>query len=157
MIGEDLTVNNANLDFDFNDIVLDVTLTKTGADCVLQAAGAELPIAINGEYDKLEVHKLFGVEDKVMVNTNSKVGKHKDNVPPVKFQITGSFKSVDDVLIEVKRDDGKWHKLYAKRGDSACKILVTTDFVWPDEQQSIKVKYPKFEDWVKDPSVVWYP
>ena len=157
VIGEDLTVNNANLDFDFNDIVLDVTLTKTGADCVLQAAGAELPIAINGEYDKLEVHKLFGVKDKVMVNTNSKVGKHKDNVPPVKFQITGSFKSVDDVLIEVKRDDGKWHKLYAKRGDSACKILVTTDFVWPDEQQSIKVKYPKFEDWVKDPSVVWYP
>ena len=156
VIAEDLSASD-NTDFDFNDIVLDVKLTKTGADCVLQAAGAELPIAINGEYDKLEVHKLFGVEDKVMVNTNSKVGKHKDNVPPVKFSITGSFKSVKDVKIEVKKD-GNWHELYAKTGDSACKILVTTDFVWPDEQESIKVKYPKFVDWVKkDPSVVWYP
>ena len=91
-----------------------------------------------------------------MVNTNAPKGVKKD---PVKFSITsitGSFKSVKDVKIEVKKD-GNWHELYAKTGESACKILVTTDFVWPDEQQSIKAKYPKFVDWVKDPTVVWYP
>ena len=155
VIAEDLSASE-NTDFDFNDIVLDVTLTKTGADCVLQAAGAELPIRVNGD-DNNEVHKLFGVGDKDMVNTNAPKGVKKD---PVKFSITsitGSFKSVKDVKIEVKKDDGKWHELYAKTGDSACKILVTTDFVWPDEQQSIKAKYPKFVDWVKDPTVVWYP
>lgn len=152
VIAEDLSASE-NTDFDFNDIVLDVTLTKTGADCVLQAAGAELPIRVNGD-DNNEVHKLFGVGEKDMVNTNAPKGVKKE---PVKFSITGSFKSVKDVKIEVKKDDGKWHELYAKTGDSACKILVTTDFVWPDEQQSIKVKYPKFVDWVKDPTVVWYP
>ena len=151
VIAEDLSASE-NTDFDFNDIVLDVTLTKTGADCVLQAAGAELPIRVNGN-DDYEVHKLFGVGEKDMVNTNAPKGVKKE---PVKFSITGNFKSVKDVKIEVKKD-GNWHELYAKTGDSACKILVTTDFVWPDEQQSIKVKYPKFEDWVKDPSVVWYP
>jgi hypothetical protein len=75
----------------------------------------------------------------------------------VSFSITGSFSSVKDVKIEVKKQDGKWHELYAKTGDSACKILVDTTFKWPDEQQSIKEVYPKFEDWVKDPTVVWYP
>ena len=153
IIAEDLSASE-NTDFDFNDIVLDVTLTKTGADCVLQAAGAELPIAINGEYDRLEVHKMFGVGDKDMVNTNAPKGVKKD---PVEFSIIGKFYTAKDVKIEVKKADGKWHELYAKTGDAACKIQVTTDFVWPNEQESIKVKYPKFVYWVKDPSVVWYP
>lgn len=152
VIAEDLSASD-NTDFDFNDIVLDVKLTKTGADCILQAAGAELPIRVNGD-DNLEVHKLFGVGAKDMVNTNAKNGVKKD---PVSFSITGSFSSVNDIKIEVKKQDGKWHELYAKTGDCACKILVDTTFVWPDEQKSIKVVYPKFVDWVNDPTVIWYP
>jgi hypothetical protein len=154
VIGEDLSASE-NSDFDFNDIVLDVTLTKTGADCVLQAAGGQLPIRINLN-DNLEVHKLFGVDLKTMVNTNAdKKGLPGAKKDPVKFSITGSFKSVKDIVIQVKKDDD-WHELYAKKGDTACKILVTTDFVWPDEQESLKQKYTKFVDWVKDPAVVWY-
>ena len=38
-----------------------------------------------------------------------------------------------------------------------CKILVNTNFEWPDERQSLKAKYPKFVDWVNDPTVIWYP
>ena len=137
--------------------MLDVKLTKTGADCILQAAGGQLPIRINGD-DDLEVHKKFGVDQKTMVNTNAdKKGLPSAKKDPVSFSITGSFSSVKDVKIEVKKQDGKWHELYAKTGDSACKILVDTTFKWPDEQQSIKEVYPKFEDWVKDPTVVWYP
>jgi len=154
VIAEDLSASD-NTDFDFNDIVLDVKLTKTGADCVLQAAGAELPIRVNGD-DNNEVHKLFGVGEKDMVNTNAPKGVKKE---PVKFSITGSFKSVKDVKIEVKKEDGIWHELYAKTGDSACKILVDPTFKWADECHSIGDPdyYPKFFDWVKDRNVKWYP
>ena len=78
---------------------------------------------------------------------------------PVKFSIKGSFSSVKEVLIEVKKDDGKWHPLYAKPGDSACKILVDPTFKWADECHSIGDPdyYPKFFDWVKDRNVKWYP
>ena len=60
VIAEDLSASE-NTDFDFNDVVLDVTLTEDGADCVLQAAGGQLPIRINGENGGklLEVHEMF--------------------------------------------------------------------------------------------------
>ena len=158
IIAEDLSASE-NTDFDFNDIVLDVTLTKDGADCVLQAAGAELPIRVNGD-DKLEVHKLFEVDQKVMVNTNAeKKGLKGETKEPVKFSLTGKFNSVKDVKIEVNKGTAEkpnWIPLYANQGEPACKIAVGTDFKWPDELESIKVKYPKFVDWVKDPAVVWY-
>jgi len=159
VIAEDLSVQD-NTDFDFNDIVLDVKLTKTGADCVLQAAGATLPIRINGD-NNLEVHKLFGVSQDVMVNTNAdKKGLKSDKKAPVAFSITGSFSSVKDVKIEVdkgKPNAPKWIELYANQGQPASKILVATTFKWADERESIKNVYPKFVDWVKDPAVVWYP
>ena len=158
IIGEDLTVGtDYNADFDFNDVVLDVKITDKGADCILQAAGGQLPIRINGQ-DDLEIHKLFKVEDlKTMVNTNAdKIGQPSATKDPVEFSITGKFSSAADVKIEVKKDDG-WHELYAKKGETACKILVNTNFEWPDERQSLKAKYPKFVDWVNDPTVIWYP
>lgn len=154
IIAEDLSALQGT-DFDFNDIVLDVNLTSTGADCILQAAGATLPIRINGQ-DDLEVHKLFGVSQSTMVNTNWPGGVKKD---PVSFKIIGSFKSAKDVKIEVNRGTTSpiWIELFADRGEPACKIAVSTIFEWPDERQSIKKRYPKFPDWVNDPSVVWYP
>ena len=79
---------------------------------------------------------------------------------PVKFSITGSFSSVKDVKIEVnkgKPNEPKWIELYAGKGEPACKILVKNTFLWPDERESIKDVYPKFFNWVKDPSAVWYP
>jgi hypothetical protein len=159
VIGEDLSAEE-NTDFDFNDIVLDVTLTDDGAECVLQAAGGQLPLRINGD-DELEVHKMFGVDQKMMVNTIN-LAKHPELEPykvdkdSVKFTIKGSFSSVKDVKIEVKKSDGKWHELYAKLGGSACKIVVKPTFKWPDELESLKAVYTKFTDYVKDPTVVWY-
>ena len=155
IIGEDLSATS-DTDFDFNDVVLDVKITDKGADCILQAAGGQLPIRINGQ-DDLEIHQKFGVDLKTMVNTNAdKIGQPSATKDPVEFSITGKFSSADDVKIEVKKDDG-WHELYAKKGETACKILVNTNFEWPDERQSLKAKYPKFVDWVNDPTVIWYP
>ena len=159
VIAEDLSASE-NTDFDFNDVVLDVTLTEDGADCVLQAAGGQLPIRINGENGGklLEVHEMFGVDQKTMVNTNAdKQGLPSAKKDPVPFSIKGSFSSVKEVLIEVKKEDGKWHPLYADTGKPACKILVDTAFKWLDEKESLKVVYPKFTDYVAEPTVKWYP
>ena len=154
IICEDLnvTVNgqtNSDTDFDFNDIVIDIALTETGASCILQAAGATLSIRINGD-DKLEVHKLFGVDNSTMVNTDAdKHGMKGADKNPVAFDIEGNFESIDDVKIEVYRN-GKWIELTAPPGDAASKIAVGIDFEWPYERQSLKDKYPDFPKYATD-------
>lgn len=156
IIGEDISAETSS-DFDFNDIVLDVQLTDTGAKCWLQAAGGQLPVRINRD-DNLETHKLFKVDEKTMVNTHApdKGLPGKDGLPPVEFTIEGKFSSVLDVSIQVYKN-GKWIDFYADKGGPACKILVEDpNFKWPDERESLNQKYPKFNDYVKDPSVKWY-
>lgn len=44
-----------------------------------------------------------------------------------------------------------WAFLKAPKGDAASKIVVPITFVWPDERQSLKAKYPNFLNYVKDP------
>ena len=58
IIAEDLSAAGGT-DFDFNDVVLDVTFGNP-AKVVLTHAGGTLPLRINGN-DAWEVHKLFGV------------------------------------------------------------------------------------------------
>lgn len=161
IIGEDLNAHDLphdgldgvedDTDFDFNDIVLDVALVEGGADCVLQAAGATLPIRINGD-DNLEVHKMFGVDQRIMVNTNAdKAGLAHAKKDPVKFHLEGSFNTIDDIKIEVFRQN-RWIKLFAVTGAEACKIAVKSlDFVWPDERVSLKAAYPNFLKYVQEP------
>ena len=156
IIGEDISAETSS-DFDFNDIVLDVQLTDKGANCKLQAAGGQLPVRIN-KNDDLETHKLFKVDVKTMVNTNApeKGLPGVDGLDPVEFTIEGNFKSVLDVPIQVYKN-GQWIDFYADKGGPACKILVDDpNFVWPKERESLKDKYTKFTDWVKDPTVKWY-
>jgi len=143
-------------DFDFNDIVLDVALTDGGAKCILQAAGATLKIRINGN-DNLEVHQLFGVDQATMVNTNAdKRGLKSAKKDVVKFELTGVFNSVNDIKIEVFRQN-RWMTLTAPKGDAASKIVVANDFVWPDERESLKVKYPNFLRYVHDNDITeWW-
>lgn len=154
IIAEDLNVNKNSQgkeesDFDFNDIVLDVTLTNDGADCILQAAGGTLPIRINND-SELEVHKMFGVDQDVMVNTNAdKKGLKNAKKDPVKFNLKGNFKSAHDIVIEVYRNDS-WVKLYAPLGGAASKIVVGLDFVWTDERESLKGRYPNFPSYARD-------
>ena len=156
IIAEDLNVHDLNndgvkddTDFDFNDIVLDVTLTDDGAVCILQAAGATLQIRINGD-PNLEVHKMFGVAQDVMVNTHAeKRGLKYADKDPYKFSLKGNFQSANDIKIEVFRDN-VWVELTAPVGRAASKIAVGTDFEWPDERQSLKEKYPDFPSYAKD-------
>lgn len=160
IIAEDLNAVSDNSDFDFNDIVLDVRITATGADCILQAAGATLPIRINGD-DQLEVHRLFNVAQNVMVNTHATERGLKNGATcePVTFTLTGQFETAADIQIEVNKgtvESPLWITLFANRGEPACKIAVDDTVVWPDERVSIKDVYPHFPEWVGNPTVKWY-
>ena len=134
-------------------MLLDVALTETGAKCILQAAGATLKIRINGD-DRLEVHDMFGVDQGVMVNTHAeKKGLAHADKDPVEFDLTGSFSSISDIKLEVyKKVDNKWKwlELTAPVGRPSCKIAVKIDFEWPDERESLKVKYPDFLNYVQN-------
>ena len=165
IIGEDLSANDDS-DFDFNDIVLDVKLTTTGADCILQAAGGTLPLRINRN-DNYEVHKLFGVSTDTMVNTNAENTQNpKDpsqklkgaSKAPVSFSMVGDWTNAKDIKIEVKKND-TWMELKAVKGEPASKIAVENTFRWCNELISLKGQYPLFTQWVQanhPGTVIWY-
>ena len=87
--------------------------------------------------DAYEVHKLFGVETNVMVNTGL---VSKD---PVSFSITGTFDSTkngDDILVEVNKgtkENPNWIPLTAVKGRVASKVRVDIDYNWCAEREDI--------------------
>ncbi len=146
IIAEDLSASQAS-DFDFNDIVLDV---KYGSPAVLtlQAAGGTLPLRIN-EDNNLEVHKLFGVGVKEMVNTQAGPSKSPVTIDATKgFNVTITTpEEAANLKIEVQKEDGTWYPLTAVKGEPASKLAVASSFKWLSERKSIKAEYPLFIDW----------
>ena len=153
IIAEDLTAKQ-NSDFDFNDVVFDVTFTsETTATITLLAAGGTLPLTVAGK----NVHDLFNAGEKQMINTNAPERDGGVKRDPVSFDITGINRANrgKDIRIMVKKD-GKWIELIANKGVAAAKIAVKPTFEWCDEYMDIQLKYPKFKQWVQDKDVIWY-
>lgn len=156
IIAEDLSASQSS-DFDFNDVVFDVTFTSnTNATITLQAAGGTLPLTVAGQ----EVHALFGVNTNVMINTFADSNNPEEKVitkAPVSFDITGVDKSKRgrDISIKVFKNDA-WEELTANEGVPAAKIAVKPTFVWCDEYEPIESRYPLFKDWVQNKDVIWY-
>ena len=162
IIAEDLSATEES-DFDFNDVVIDVKFTSDNtATLTLQAAGGTLPLRI-AENDDYEVHKLFGVSTKTMVNTHASkyatngYGYADDKEPVTDILVTGIDKANwgNDIKLEVQKD-GVWYEITAKTGDPAAKLCVDPKFQWANEKVSIKSMYSKFTGWVSDPTVMWY-
>ena len=150
IIAEDLSASESS-DFDFNDVVFDVTFTSsTTALVTLQAAGGTLPLTVAG----VEVHDMFGVSTSTMVNT---FAGNKSAYAPVSFEITGidSSKRGRDIEILVLKGD-EWCPLEAHQGVPAAKLAVKPTFVWCDEYEAIESRYPLFRDWVQNREVIWY-
>ena len=149
IIAEDLSAKEGS-DFDFNDVVFDVTFTSDNtADITLIAAGGTLPLTVAGQ----EVHKKFGVNTDVMVNTGA--GPTKDHVT---FSIGGINRSQNgkDIEIAVEKN-GEVFVLTAQKGVPASKIGVPHTFDYCSERQDISKKYPLFSTWVQNgPNVVWW-
>lgn len=166
IIAEDLSATEAT-DFDFNDVVFDVTYDKEvegKATITLRAAGGTLPLRVAGK----EVHKEFGdYPVTTMINTHAQKYATNgygaaDNVPAVSFDVTGLDKTKrgNDILVEVQKtnDNGQpeWYEITAKQGEPAAKIAVDPKFEWCLEKVSLKSKYTNFTKWVENPDFVWY-
>ena len=156
IIGEDLSATSRS-DFDFNDIVIDVKYDANNAVVMLQAAGGTLKLRFGNGSDKVwEVHELFGVAHKVMVNT------HAENIPgaayatkaPVRqelgYGINNAAEAKTKLKIEVYKNN-EWCELTAETAEPAAKIAVDTDYQWLDERTSIKDVYSGFVSWVQNP------
>lgn len=164
IIAEDLSASDDS-DFDFNDVVFDVTFTsETTATITLKAAGGTLPLRVAG----IEVHDKFGgYSVKTMINTHAAKYAtngyaYADNVPEVSFDISGIDRNENgkDILVEVQKQDengnDKWYPITAEQGEPAAKLGVDPKFQWVDEKVSLKSVYDQFTGWVANPSVKWY-
>ena len=141
VIAEDLSVSD-NTDFDFNDVVFDVTFDYPAGKTTitLLAAGGTLPLYVGGQ----EVHEMFGVSTKTMVNTGAGASK-----APVSFVLDSTFeRDANNIVVQVKKE-GELVEITAERGKVASKIAVKPQYEWCKERQDIEAKYPDFGKYVK--------
>ena len=142
VIAEDLSVSD-NSDFDFNDVVFDVTFDspEQGKTTItLLAAGGTLPLYVGGQ----EVHAKFGVPTKTMVNTGASASQD-----PVSFELDGTFNyNAKNIVVQVEKE-GVLAEITAERGMVASKIAVKPNYEWCKERQDIEAKYPVFGQYVK--------
>lgn len=155
IIAEDLSASGDS-DFDFNDVVLDVTFGSP-ATVILTHAGGTLPLTVNGH----EVHKLFGVwqgdetidentPKQKMVNTGAGTSAAPVDLTNVLNVSINSRSEANSRLTLKVYKGGSWEEMTAPKGEPACKLAVGQNFTVLRERQSIKGEYPLFLDWVKD-------
>ena len=141
-------------DFDFNDIVVDVYNDWRGYPggwggatiVTVRAAGGTLPATVAGK----DIHELFGVSTKDMVNTGIKTA------PVAIFRIP-QVNNAKDIHIMVGNDGGTW-ELKTATGAAPQKILVPSTTRWNKEYKSIVNSYPDFRNYVQDANgfAKWY-
>ena len=148
-------------DFDFNDVVFDVSIQQswwpvgTFAKIYLQAAGGTLPVELYHNEERIcEVHEAFGVPTTTMVNTTpDMVRPHVQFTVKVSDQAWGDVFTPNDIEIRVNNPDkGIIYTLSANLGSAPYKIFVPTTVAFTAERENIELKYPKFRDWVNDSS-----
>ena len=134
-------------DFDFNDIVVDVYNDwrgypgNNGAAATIvtvRAAGGTLPATVAGK----DIHELFGVSTKDMVNTGVKTA-------PVAIFRIAQVNNAKDIQIVVGNDGGTW-ELKTATGAAPQKILVPSTTKWSKEYKNIVKSYPDFEKYVQN-------
>jgi hypothetical protein len=163
IIAEDLTWGSENGDFDFNDVVFDVSLSddKETITITLRAAGGTLPLRIAGN-DDFEVHKKFGVPTGTIVNTGTALSISKPiqtwsfpnrdtrNYTLVDGQEVAQTygNTVEEVAYNLPVEVYKlvngtkvWVELQAPVGKAAAKVAVDNTYDWCDERESIDAKY----------------
>ena len=148
-------------DFDFNDIVFSVSHVsgQPHANVKLLAAGGTLPAYICfGGYKSTEVHEMFGVDTKVMVNT--KKGTTKSNLVEGKsftvavgadWSHSPAFSEKGNGFkVRVVRDKENTLEVETPgAGNSAAPqmLILPEKWLWPTERTRISDAYPSFGEW----------
>jgi hypothetical protein len=166
IIAEDLSASDAT-DFDFNDVVFDVTFNADGTVGTVQlvAAGGVFPLTVDGH----EVHAAFGHTETdsngyfKMINTHSATGG-VDGATAAPFTVNNPGKNGCDIKIRVNKfeidENGNkvdhWYDLEAKRGIPAAKLCVNQTFQYCNERVPITTPYPNFGGWVRGNKYIWW-
>ena len=179
IMGEDLIASSLtkvnDSDLDFNDVVFDVEVynkwfgdmnaNKLVAHVILRAAGGTMPLYIGQLDEKYEVHKLFGVDTKCMVNTHAKnhaTGEYTyvDGLPAVDFEVIigdaiyNDLSSYDYVNIPIYVGG---QVLNANLGKAAHKLCVPVTTKWMNEKTKLITGYPDFTKYVENGTPTdWY-
>ena len=166
IIAEDLSASDAT-DFDFNDVVFDVTFNADGSVGTVQlvAAGGVYPLTVDGH----EVHAAFGHPETdsrgyfKMINTHSAIDG-VDGATAAPFNVANPGENGRNIKIMVnkfeKKEDGTvvdhWYELEAKRGIPAAKLCVNQTFQYCGERVPITTPYPTFGAWVRGNKYIWW-
>lgn len=134
-------------DFDFNDVVFDAKVWKSGkTEITLLAAGGQLDISVAG----VNVGDVMGK----MVNTGT--GNTHD---PYYFVAANKYNSLIDIPIVVRSTDAAGnvtsYELTAEMGQAPQKICVPVGFKWCKEYKSLSEVYPGFKDWSTGAASTW--
>jgi len=170
---------NENSDFDFNDVVFDVTwVSDSEVDVEILAAGGTLPLTVGwdgqdeSKYRDFEVHNLLGYSETMIINTHSSVGNHIDGVPSKHLTLNGTFSKDNfaadvntQIPIKVKKN-GVWYDIKAEKEKAAAKLAVDKEYEpWCNERKDIDDwwmngdKQGLFSKYTQDPTTLtkfWY-
>lgn len=170
---------NENSDFDFNDVVFDVTwVSDSEVDVEILAAGGTLPLTVGwdgvdeSKYRDFEVHNLLGYSETMIINTHSSVGNHIDGVPSKHLTLNGTFSKDNfaadvntQIPIKVKKN-GVWYDIKAEKEKAAAKLAVDKEYdPWCNERKDIDDwwmnadKKGLFSKYTQDPTTLtkyWY-
>ena len=133
---EDMGAN----DFDFNDVVFDATIYRTGETKIkVLAHGGVLPVAIDG------VPVTLGK----MTNTGMNEAEYQEfTIAAVNGQ--PKYSKIEDIPVTVdpNGEAGYPYNLEAKVGSAPQKVCVPINTRWPDEYILISKAYTPFDQWV---------
>lgn len=133
---EDMGAN----DFDFNDVVFDATIMRTGEIKIkVLAHGGTLPIAIDG------VDVTLGE----MTNTGLKSASIQEFTIPA-----GKYSSINDIPVTVvpNGDAKDGYNLSSEKGSAPQKVCVPVGTLWPVEYTRIDAAYTPFTSFVSTSS-----
>lgn len=156
---EDLDRDGGNCDYDFNDVVLYVTVAydkagKRVIDVTLEAAGAskKLAVYLEGKEIFANVHEALGVPTGMLTNTGEATGTPKT----VTVEVADDFNPTQHGDFYITDDKSRNVHIPAftagfKAGNVPYAIRVPqTNWAWPKERISIEQAYPAFTDWAKN-------
>ena len=149
------------LDFDFNDVVLQVTPnTKTHTATVyLMAAGAKRNTEIYyGEQLLGEIHQLFGVEAKEMVNTLNTNPDHDPVLLSANLswpEGTTMSEGRHSFWLRVYNEDGTHVDIHSNEylgpnKDIPQALCVADEWHWPLETERVYNVYPVLTEWARN-------